>query len=298
MDLKLIKELRELTSAPMKDCKEALQESNNDLQKALDLIKVKGLNFAGASSKLATEGGVFIKTNNIGNTVSMVEVNSNTDFTANSDEFQKFGKFTAHLNLLSFLRNESFSVNDVEPERAALVSKTKENVSVRRWWVEQALVPESKVFSYVHSNNKIGVLVTLLGSSLEMTNSLEFKELGENLAMQIAAMSPLSISTDKLSQEEIDRQKEIFKEQLRAMNKPEASWDKILEGKMNKWFQEVCLENQEAVFAEKLKVSQVLEQVASKFNGTTKIVNFIRCEVGAGLEKKTEQLAEEVSKLL
>jgi elongation factor Ts len=293
----LIRELRALTSAGMKNCKEALEEAGWDLQKAVDIVKVKGLNIAdGRTGRVASEGLVDIAVGT--NLAVMIEVNCQTDFVANSKEFGRFVHNAKHALYEKTLANATFAAADVEDERKAVISTTKENVVVRRWWAEQALDPTVRVFAYQHSNNKIGVLVTMQAPSETVADSPEFKGLGEDLAMQICAMNPLSVSPDRMSPDEVSRQKAIFETQLKEENKPEKMWEKIIEGKFRKWNTEVCLLEQESVVIPKTTVKQVVKNVGTKLGGEIQVVNFVRCQVGEGIEKKQDNLAEEVAKLM
>ena len=295
----LIRELRALTSAGMKDCKDALEEANWDLQKAVDIVKVKGLNIAdGRTGRVASEGRVGIMANQNQKIAIMVEVNCQTDFVAGSDEFKDFVGLVLEDMTGNAIAGVPWSVNEVEDKRKEVVSKTKENVVVRRWWVEEAQSPLVRVFSYRHSNAKIGVLVTMLAPNETAADSPEFKALGEDLAMQIAAMNPLAVDADRIPSEEKDRQKAIFQTQLKEENKPEKMWDKILEGKFRKWNTEVCLLEQESVVVPKTAVKQVVKNVGTKLGGEIQVVNFVRCQVGEGIEKKQDNLAEEVSKMM
>jgi elongation factor Ts len=293
----LIKELRALTQAGMKDCKDALEEANWDLQKAVDIVKVKGLNIvSGREGRVAAEGLVDIARN--GDTLAvMIEVNCQTDFVANSEEFVTFVHNTKHKLYEDTVAGLPFSVDEVEAERKAVVSSTRENIVVRRWWAEQSQHPSVKVFCYHHSNSKIGVLVTMRAPSAQAANNPDFKALGEDLAMQICAMNPLAVSPDRIAPEEIARQKSIFETQLKEMNKPEAQWARILEGKFRKWNTEVCLLEQESVVIPKTTVGQVIKNVGAKLGGEVHVVNFVRCQVGEGIEKKQDNLAEEVAKM-
>jgi len=292
----LIRELRALTSAGMKDCKDALEESSWDLQKAVDIVKAKGLNVvSGRSGKVASEGAVTVW--HFAEGVAMAEVNCQTDFVANSPDFRGFAQNVAHDVADAVSNGEAFTVDMVEQERQAIVSTTKENVVVRRWWVEQPVAPGTATYSYVHSNGKIGVLITLLAPSADAAKDSAFRELGEDLAMQIAAMSPLAVDADRIPQEEKVRQKAIFEMQLKDENKPEKMWDKIMEGKFRKWNTEVCLLEQESVVVPKTTVRQVVKNVGTKLGGEIQVVNFVRCQVGEGIEKKQDNLAEEVAKL-
>jgi len=295
----LIKELRALTSAGMSDCKAALEETAWDLQKAVDAIKVKGLNIAdGRTGRVASDGLVDIAREANGTLAVMVEVNCQTDFVANSKGFTDFVLNVKHKLYDDAVSSLPFTANGVEDERKVVVSTTKENVVVRRWWVERAMHPTVKVFAYQHSTNKIGVLITMQVASIEAANSPEFKALGEDLAMQVCAMSPLAVSPDRIPQEEKDRQKVIFETQLQKEMKPEKMWDKILEGKFRKWNTEVCLLEQESVVVPKTAVKQVINNVGAKLGGEITVVNFVRCQVGEGIEKKQDNLAEEVAKLI
>jgi elongation factor Ts len=292
----LIKELRALTQAGMKDCKEALEEAAWDLQKAVDIVKVKGLNIAdGRSGRAASDGRVDIAIDN--SLAVMIEVNCQTDFVANSKEFSSFVHNAKHKLYERVKAAQTFAVEDVEEERKAVVAITKENVVVRRWWAEEALDPTVKVFTYQHSNNKIGVLCTVQAPSEEVANSAEFKALGEDLCMQVAAMNPMAVSVERLTPEDLDRQKAIFETQLKEEGKPKAMWSRILEGKMRKWNAEVVLLEQESVIVPKTSVKQVVNVASVKLGGEITVVNFIRCQVGEGVETKKDNLAEEVAKL-
>lgn len=298
----LIRELRALTSAGMKDCKDALEEANWDLQKAVDIVKVKGLNIAdGRTGRVASEGRVDIWMLDKGRpnrTVGMVEVNCQTDFVANSEIFREFVGFVGRTLINKVDASDVFTVADVESARLETVSSTKENIVVRRWWIEQAQNPSVRVFSYAHSNGKIGVLITMQAPNETAADSPEFKALGEELAMQIAAMNPLAVDADRIPAEEKARQRAIFETQLKEENKPQAMWDRIIEGKSRKWNTEVCLLEQESVVIPKTTVKQVIKNVGTKLGGEIQVVNFVRCQVGEGIEKKQDNLVEEVAKMM
>lgn len=298
----LIQELRALTQAGMSDCKEAIEHSQGDLAKAVDYIKTKGLNIAdGRSGRVASEGVVQILVDGNANDkrVVMAEVNCQTDFVAKSPAFLKFAQEVNDAILDAAQDNRPFDIFKVEDKRLSLVSTTKENVVVRRWWVEEAFALNARIFYYLHSNQKIGVLLTLLAPDVpNAVNDPRFVELGDNLTMQIAAMNPLAVSADRLEPEVLDRQNAIFQEQLKELNKPAAAWPKILEGKTRKWHTEVCLLDQESVWLPKTTVGQCVKNVGIALGGDVKVVNFIRCQVGEGIEKKKDNLAEEVAKMM
>lgn len=293
----LIKELRALTQAGMKDCKDALEEAGWDVQKAVDIVKVKGLNVvSGREGKVAADG--VVSTFVAQTLVSMVEVNCQTDFVANSPDFRKFADITAFEVYQSVVDGELFDAKKVEKERQDIVSTTKENVVVRRWWVEEVADPRAQIFTYIHSNSKIGVMLTLLAPTVEAARDSAFIELGNDLAMQVAAMGPLAVTADKLDPEVVARQKTIFETQLEKLNKPQAAWAKILEGKFNKWYTEVCLLNQESVVVAKMPLAQHVLNVGYKLGGTIEVVSFTRCQVGEGIEVVKENLADEIAKMV
>lgn len=318
----LIKELRALTQAGMANCKSALEESEWDLQKAVDLVKAKGLqNTTRQESKVAAEGVVGIR-NELSFAV-MVEVNCQTDFVAKSPAFSAFvdDVLTGIVQFMNVEQYPEFKLENVEvngksleQSRKELIASTGENIVVRRWWVEQIASPTSYIATYLHSNSKVGVLVSfgteIVSKDLHVAEDgteyktlitpnviPEFVEFADNVAMQIAAMSPKAVSKDNLLNEEVNRQQGIFETQLREANKPEAAWPKILDGKFNKWYTDVCLLNQESVVVPKKTIQDLLQDLEKQLGGKIKIFNFNRCAVGEGIEKTADVLADEVAKL-
>lgn len=299
--LELIKQLRTITQAGMKDCSDAIAESNGDLEKAIDIIKTKGLNItSGREGRVASEGMLAIKASDA--LATMVEVNCQTDFTARSEGFSKFAETVSNnLYASAAVSTEPFNSASValETARNQVVSTTKENVVVRRWWIEEGVSTLSKIFFYTHSNSQIGVLLTLLAPSLEARNSKEFNDLGNDLVLQIAAMKPLAISVDRLDPQEVERQRAIFIAQLTEAKKPQAAWEKIITGKFNKWHTDVCLLDQESVITPKTSITQTIQAVSTKLGGTVEVVNFIRAQVGEGIEvAPKEDLAAVVAQTL
>lgn len=289
----LIKELRVLTQAGMKDCHDALVEAGWNIQMAVDLVKKRGLNVvSGREGKVAADGVIAICS--IGNKHSMVEVNCQTDFVANNESFRAFANNVAiHINNNDQAR---FDPADIESARKELVATTKENVVVRRWWVEETFNSALKTFTYIHSN-KIGVMLTLQASSEEIANSDAFNALGADLAMQVAAMNPEAVAPSDLTEESVNRCNAIFEAQLVELKKPPQACPKILEGKRNKWYTEVCLAEQESIIVPKKQVKEVISEVANQLNGFITVVRFIRCQVGQGIDVVKDNLADEVSKM-
>lgn len=294
MNTELIKKLRNLTGAGMSDCRAALLESGEDLEKAIDIVKTKGLNIVSGRAGKATTEGLIIAAHVNPTTISLLEVLCQTDFVANSSEFKEFAQLASEQLSKDINKGKNFEFNkeSIETVRKDLVAKTKENIVLSRWWAEQASDKLAKVFYYVHNNNKIGVLLTLLAPSHEVWESEKFNQLGLDLAMQVAAMSPLAVSFDKLNDADIDRQRSIFEAQLKEMNKPEAAWGKIMDGKMNRWYSEVCLLNQESVLVPKTSVEKIVKDMG------VKVINFVRASVGEGVDLPKSNLAEEVAKLM
>lgn len=249
----LVKQLRERTQAGMKDCVDALTESNNDIEKAVDIIKTKGQNIVTTQSlKIPTEG--VIKIVNSNNMIHLLEINCQTDFVARSDIFKSFADLCC-----KSINNPTINLNLATEE---VVSRTKENCKLRRI----SCLAGSNLASYLHGD-KIGVIVSM---------NVEDSVLGEELAMQIAATNPLAVRREEVSPFELERQKAIFLEQTKQSGKKAELWGKIVAGKLDKWFGQVCLLEQDSIIHEGKKVKDLL----SDHN-----IKFIRFEVGEGLEK-------------
>lgn len=285
VDLKLVKQLRDRTNLGMNDCKKALEESNSDIDAAIDLLKKWGeLKGAEKAHKIATEGKVNTFSNNSESVVGIIELNCQTDFLANSKEFQ---------NLLDFSKMDNFSDEIFEQKRKELVAKTGENIVLRRkeiWNVSK----NSVIKSYVHPGSRLAVL--LEASCENMTQ--EALSFVDDCAMQIAAMSPTSVSKDDISQDIIERQHAIFEAQLKEEKKPEQAWPKIIEGKFAKWRKDTVLLEQESIKEAKKSIEQIRQELSKKLGCEIKINRFIRYALGEGLEKTQENYSEEVAKLI
>ena len=230
----------------------------------------------------------------------MLEVNCQTDFVARSEQFQSLANIAMQGLVVAVTNNQTWDGKDDITSAAIenIVSSTKENVVVRRWWVEEVIAPTAQVFSYVHNGNQLGVILTLQAPSVEAAGDLRFTTLGNDLAMQVAAMCPVAISAEHVTSDIKERQQAIFETQLREANKPAASWEKILAGKFNKWYSESCLLEQESVLQPKNSVKNVIAQVGKQLGGDIVVVNMIRCQVGEGIVKEKTDLADEVAKLM
>lgn len=272
MNLELVKELRARTSAGMADCKNALTETSGDLEKAVDLIKARGLLQADKKTGAATEGVIEICEDFLTGELTMLEINTQTDFAAKSEDFRE------QSHKLAFLVAAKSDSEVIEKARRDAVAKIKENVVIRR----TATLPKVSDL-YLHNNQKVGAIGKFSGII-----SAETKEM---VLMQIAAMAPLAITRDQVPAAEVERQTAIFQQQISEMKKipPEPQRQKILEGKLNKWFQEVVLMEQACLTEPKKTIKDVM------LDG--KLEAFHRFAVGEGLEKKTDNFAAEVAKM-
>ena len=279
----LVKELREKTGAGMLDCKKALEATNADLNAAADWLREKGISKAAKKAdRIAAEGVAAIKVD--GNNAVVVEVNSETDFVAKNEEFTNFVDYLVEV----ILNNELNTVEEVlefkdgeetiSEKLAALVAKIGEKISFRRF--ERITKNDAEVFgTYKHMGGKIGTVVVVNGAS---------EEVAKDVAMQACAMNPTALNRDGVPADVVERESHIIKEQVMAEGKPEEIAEKMVAGRLNKFFKEICLEEQAFI---KDSGMTVLDYV--KTNGGT-IVSMVRYAVGEGIEKKQENFADEV----
>jgi elongation factor Ts len=279
----LVKELREMTDAPMMDCKKALTEVDGDLQKAEELLRVKFGNKASkVSSRVAAEGLISIAVSNDGKQGAILETNSETDFCAKNDEFVDFTQMVANAILeskptdIDALKNVSIDGNTIEETRSNLVGKIGENISPRRFIAGTA---GGKYHSYLHGG-KIGVLLDLDGGD---------DELGKDIAMHIAASKPKALDESGISQDLIDAEKRVAIEKAKEAGKPEEMLDKIATGTVNKFLKEVTLLNQTFVKDDKQTIQNLLDSKGAKIH------NFTLYVVGEGIEKVESDFAAEVA---
>jgi elongation factor Ts len=298
----LVKQLREQTGAGMMDCKTALIESAGDLETATDWLRKKGLAAAAKKAgRLASEGLIGLEVE--GRRGVVVEVNSETDFVARNQDFQALVRTIARLALSSggdldrLLRTTvPASGRSVADEITQSIAVIGENLSLRR--VAAIEVGEGVVGSYVHAAlapglGKIGVLVGLQSAG----DPQQLAALGKQLAMHIAAARPLAVSVDRLDARELERERAIYAEQARASGKPDSIVDKIVDGRVRKFYEEVVLLEQTYVIDPDLKVKAAIERVAESVGSTITVTGFERFALGEGLAAKTSNLAEEVAQL-
>ncbi|HEX4336110.1 MAG TPA: translation elongation factor Ts [Polyangiaceae bacterium] len=306
VSMQQVKELRDRTQAGLNDCKSALVESAGDMEKAVEVILKKGLaKSAKRAGSVATEGAVAVQVAADGKSGIIAEVNIQTDFAARNDDFKAFvGNVMAVATKASNgadLGNEAYpgGGGTVEDVRKALVGKLGENITVRRWGRLTVDGP-GKVISYVHMGGKIGVLLAVRTDTADVAKKPEVTKFAEDAAMQIAAMSPLHLTSSEVPQAEKAKQGEIFEAQMREMEKapPEKAWPKIIEGKVQKWVTEITLLEQPSVIETDKTVDQLRQSVAKAAGGTVDLVGFIRYQLGEGVEAaKGPDFADEVAKM-
>ena len=305
----MVKELRESTGAGMMECKKALTETNGDMDAAVEYLRKNGIMKAEKkASRIAAEGLTRIATKD-DNTAAVVEVNSETDFVAQNEKFQAFVEAVAKQavesnsqDLESFMAekwnlDESKTVNDALVEITAVIS---EKLSIRRF--EKVVAENGIVVPYVHGGGRISVLVE---ADTDVVND-DIKDAVKNVAMQVAALNPKFISSEDISEEYRNHEKEILLAQAMKENeelpegkrKPQEIIEKMLVGRLNKELKEICLNEQVFVKAEdgKQTVGQYIAKVGKDNNANLSIKKFVRFETGEGIEKKNENFAEEVAK--
>ncbi len=305
----MIKELRERTQAGMSDCKNALDEAAGDMDKAIEVILKKGIVKAVASAgKIAAEGEVRTLVSKDGKRGTIIEVNCQTDFVSRGEGFRDFvGKVlsvAATLDKGADLTSKPYpgGSQTIDTYRQEMVAKTGENTVIRRWDVLNAQT-NGLVHSYIHMGGKLGVLLSVSAPNAAALADKTFLEFVDNTAMQIAAMSPRVVSKEEISEKDIAKQKEIYEAQMKeekvagTLKAPEASWPKIVDGKIAKWFTDVTLLGQDSVTTPGSTIDKLRQEIGKALGGDVKIDAFLRFGVGEGIEKKTDDLAAEVAKM-
>lgn len=305
----MVKELRAQTQAGMMDCKKALTETDGDMAKAVDLLREKGLlKAAKKSGRIAAEGLVALLISEDKKLGSLVEVNSETDFVAKNEEFKQFVSDIAEtvldkkpadiaeLDGVKFKDSDQTVLNVLNEK----ISKIGENLKIRRFAIETS--NNGSIVGYVHGGGKIGVLVNLESDA----DYEDVYTLGKDLAMQIASMSPKYVAREDVDQEYIEHEKSILLAQAVNENEEDVKNGKkaksetilkgMVEGRLKKELKEVCLLEQAFVKDSEKSVKDVVDAKAKELNKTIKVTSFVRYEVGAGLEKREENFADEVAK--
>ena len=297
----MVKELREISGAGMMDCKKALNETDGNMEAAVEYLRKNGQAKAEKkASRIAAEGLVktVIKDDVV---AAIVEVNSETDFVAKNDEFQSFVSDVAEQVLASnntdmdAFMAEPFIADNAKTVSEALVEKVArigEKLTIRRF--EKVEANDGCVVGYIHGGGKIGVLIK---ATTDVVND-DIRACLRNVAMQVAAMSPKYVSREEVDADYIAHEKEILLAQAKIEHpeKPDAIIEKMIIGRVNKLMKEVCLLDQAYVQDGDLTVAQYVEKVAKEAGATMKLVSFTRYQTGEGIEKKEENFAEEVAK--
>jgi elongation factor Ts len=294
-----VKNLRETTGAGMMDCKKALDETG-DFQKAVDYLRAKGLAAAAKKqSRIAAEGLIYAAVK--GKLASMVEVNCETDFVAKNSDFQNFANIVANVTVDANVNTVEALLNSKAPNGLSvkdniseLTIKIGEKIDVRR--IEtMKLDGDGMIGSYVHSG-KIGVLCKV-ETDKDVTGNEAFKDLVKDLCMQIAAANPQFLNANEIDENYKAKEAEIYAAQLKEQGKPEAMIPNIVKGKLNKLASEVCLYEQTFVKDPDTTVAKLIENTAKTVGATIKVSQFIKLNLGEGIEKKSENFAEEIAKI-
>lgn len=298
----MVKELRETTGAGMLDCKKALVEANGDMEQAVDWLRKKGLaSAAKKSSRVAAEGLVSVAVD--GNKGAAVEVNSETDFVAKNEIFQEYvedaAKVALHCNgdveaMKAFVCPKCADSKTFGERLTDMIAKIGENMNLRR--AKVISVNNGVVCSYVHNAvrnglGKIGVLVALESTA----DKAKLEELGKHIAMHIAATAPIALNIAGVAPEAVEHEKSIFAEQAKASGKPANIIEKMVEGRIRKFYEEVVLEEQAFIMDPDKKIKDIVADAAKECGTDIKLTDFVFFKLGDGLQKKEEDFAAEVA---
>ena len=294
---KLVNELRAVTGAGLMDCKRALEESQGDIERAKEILRIKGKTIAEKKSgRTANEGLAYTWVSDDYSKALMFELNCETDFVARNEDFRNLAEeialairksplmsetqlITDSNTLASIPAKDNSSVGDLITDA---VQRIRENIQLSRCAILSLSADEDVVNSYVHLDGKIGVLVGIKAGVRTPENLPALLQLAKDLCLQIAATDPIAISREDVPAEVLEREKRVIREQTLAEGKPENLIDKIVEGRLNKFYQESVLLEQEFVKEEKRKVKQVIEAMDKTIGVSPTIVKFFRFQVGAG----------------
>ncbi len=290
-----VKELREMTGCGMMDCKKALTETNGDKEKAIEFLREKGLATAAKKAgRIAAEG---IVKDYVANNVGVIlEVNAETDFVAKNEQFLDFvdvvAKAVAENNpadveALKAVSVDGTTVGDMLTEKIATIG---ENMNIRRF-----ARYEGDVATYIHAGGKIGVLVKF---DTDVASNEGFKDFAKDIAMQIAAVNPTYVKSSEVPSEVVEKEKEILMAQAINEGKPANIAEKMVAGRIQKYYKEVCLVDQPFIKDGDFSVAKYTEEKAKEFGGKIEIVSFTRFEKGEGLEKKEDNFADEVASMV
>lgn len=301
INAQLVKKLRDKTAAGMMDCKRALVESNGDLEVAAENLRKKGLmDAAKKATRTAADGLVAFAISDDKKTASIIEFNSETDFVAKNEKFQAVSSDIASVALTTddlegiMATKYPSSNHTVKEEIDTLISLVGENMTLRR--AEKVSVNSGAIAAYIHNATapnmgKIGVLVAIESTCSDQGKLIDF---GKRIAMHIAAANPTYLCTKCVPQSVVDKEKSLIIAQAKEMGKPENIAEKMAEGRVNKFFEEIVLLEQAFVMDNKMKVSDVVESFAKEIGSDVKISKFVKYVLGEGIEKVESNFAEEV----
>lgn len=295
-----VKELREKTGAGMMDCKKALTEAQGDMEKAIEILREKGLAAAAKKAgRVAAEGIVKTYISEDKKSAGIVELNCETDFVAANEEFVTFADRLAQMasttsatTVEEFVAEKYDAENTVSEALTALIAKLGENMTVRRF--NKFAVVNGVVESYIHGGGRIGVVVEL---GCDADNTAVLTEVAKDVCMQVAAANPTFLSREDVDQESLEKEKEIYRVQALNEGKPENIVEKMVMGRIQKYYKEVCLLDQAWVKDGDKSISKYLQEKSKEVGSPITINKFVRFERGEGIEKAEDNFAEEVAKM-
>ena len=294
-----VKELREKTGAGMMDCKKALTEAQGDMEKAVEILREKGLAAAAKKAgRVAAEGIVKTYISEDKKVAGIVELNCETDFVAANEEFVTFATRLAEMasttkstTVEEFVAEKYDAENTVSEALTALIAKLGENMTVRRF--EKFAIENGVVQSYIHGGGRIGVVVELACD----TASDVLAEVAKDVCMQVAAANPTFLSKEDVDQVALEKEKEIYRVQALNEGKPEKIVEKMVMGRIQKYYKEVCLLDQAWVKDGDKSITKYLQEKSKEVGSPITVTRFVRFERGEGIEKAEDNFAEEVAKM-
>ena len=282
-----VMELRKKTGAGVADCQKALKQTDGDMDKAVDFLREKGIATAAKkASRIAAEGVVYATIKN--NTGVLVEVNCETDFVAKGEQYLDFVKDVANYVCDNEVADAEALISAKEQDTIAATAKIGEKIAIRRF--AKYTTQDGVIESYIHMGGKVGVLVELTGCTCDGA-----KELAHDVALQIAASKPLYLNASEVPADVIEHEKEILKAQALNEGKPANIVDRMVEGRVKKYYDEFCLLNQAFVKDPSITIDKLVKDASSKMGKELSIKRFTRFEMGEGLEKKVNDFAAEVA---
>lgn len=294
-----VQSLREKTGCGMMDCKKALASSDGDMEKAVEFLREKGLAAAAKKAgRIAAEGVVHAETDESAKSGVIIEINSETDFVARNDSFIEFVKTCARtviknrpadVDALLACKADGSALTVTELLREKVLT-IGENIKIRRF-----AFMEGSVVTYIHGEGRIGVIVNF---ETDLAGKPEFAEYGKDVAMQIAAINPQYLNRSGVPAEVIEEEKKVLTAQAINEGKPQAIAEKMVLGRINKFYKENCLVDQEYVKDNSLTIQKYTDATAKKLGGSIRILGFARFEKGEGLQKKEDNFAEEIANMV